>query len=136
MKYAAIALSLLLFAACPSRPHSAETTTLAPPQRDLPNNRVPAVAAPTVDVQLTEYAIKMPSSLAPARYTFNVVNAGKEEHRFVLNQPDGISLWFDEALKPGDSRPLVADLKPGTYNAYCPVDKHKAKGMSATLVVK
>jgi uncharacterized cupredoxin-like copper-binding protein len=28
------------------------------------------------------------------------------------------------------------NLKPGTYEFYCPVDSHKAQGMKGTLTVK
>ena len=31
---------------------------------------------------------------------------------------------------------VTADLKPGTYEFYCPVDSHKAQGMEGTLTVK
>ena len=31
---------------------------------------------------------------------------------------------------------VTADLKPGTYEFYCPVDSHKAQGMKGTLTVK
>jgi uncharacterized cupredoxin-like copper-binding protein len=31
---------------------------------------------------------------------------------------------------------VTVDLKPGTYEYYCPVDGHKAAGMKGTLTVK
>ena len=31
---------------------------------------------------------------------------------------------------------VTADLKPGTYEFYCPVDSHKAQGMEGKLTVK
>ena len=31
---------------------------------------------------------------------------------------------------------VTADLKPGTYEFYCPVDSHKSQGMEGTLTVK
>jgi plastocyanin len=31
---------------------------------------------------------------------------------------------------------VTADLKPGTYEFYCPVDSHKAQGMKGTITIK
>ena len=36
----------------------------------------------------------------------------------------------------GAKTSVTADLKPGTYEYYCPVDGHKAAGMEGTLTVK
>jgi uncharacterized cupredoxin-like copper-binding protein len=36
----------------------------------------------------------------------------------------------------GGKSTVTADLKPGTYEFYCPVDGHKAAGMKGTLTVK
>jgi plastocyanin len=36
----------------------------------------------------------------------------------------------------GGKSTVTVDLKPGTYEFYCPVDGHKAAGMEGTLTVK
>ena len=36
----------------------------------------------------------------------------------------------------GGKTSVTADLKPGTYTFYCPVDGHRAAGMEGKLVVK
>ena len=36
----------------------------------------------------------------------------------------------------GQKSTVTANLKPGTYTFYCPVDGHKAAGMKGTLTVK
>src|SRR5215216_3805618 len=36
----------------------------------------------------------------------------------------------------GAKTSVTADLKPGTYEYYCPVDGHKAAGMEGKLTVK
>jgi plastocyanin len=36
----------------------------------------------------------------------------------------------------GEKSTVTADLKPGTYTFYCPVDGHEAAGMKGTLTVK
>ena len=144
MKYAVIAASLLLLAACPSPSRRDETknappktsTTLAPgktttitqPQNDMQSRRSPAVANQTVEVQLVEYAVRVPQALAAGKYTLHIVNAGKEDHGFVLDG-NATHVALAEALKRGDTTQLDVELKPGTYNVYCPVDKHKDRGM-------
>ena len=42
-----------------------------------------------------------------------------------------------ETVQPGAGKSTVtADLKPGKYEFYCPVDGHKQAGMKGTLTVK
>jgi plastocyanin len=36
----------------------------------------------------------------------------------------------------GGKTSVTADLKPGKYVFYCPVDSHRAQGMEGTLTVK
>jgi plastocyanin len=36
----------------------------------------------------------------------------------------------------GGKTSVTADLKPGTYQFYCPVDSHRPQGMEGTLTVK
>jgi plastocyanin len=41
-----------------------------------------------------------------------------------------------ETVNQGGVSTVTADLKPGTYEFYCPVDGHKQAGMKGTLTVK
>jgi plastocyanin len=41
-----------------------------------------------------------------------------------------------EIVTGQDAPPLTVDLKPGTYEFYCPVGDHRAQGMEGKLVVK
>jgi plastocyanin len=41
-----------------------------------------------------------------------------------------------ETVTSGDAPPITVDLKPGTYEYYCPVAGHKEAGMKGTLTVK
>jgi uncharacterized cupredoxin-like copper-binding protein len=38
-------------------------------------------------------------------------------------------------LQGGQSASLPVDLQPGTYEIWCPVGEHKAKGMTTTITV-
>ncbi|HET6509330.1 MAG TPA: plastocyanin/azurin family copper-binding protein [Baekduia sp.] len=39
-------------------------------------------------------------------------------------------------VQPGGTSTVTADLKPGTYTFYCPVDGHRQAGMKGTLTVR
>ncbi len=41
-----------------------------------------------------------------------------------------------QTVTAGGTSTVTADLKPGKYEFYCPVDSHRADGMQGTLVVK
>jgi plastocyanin len=41
-----------------------------------------------------------------------------------------------ETVTQGGKSTVTADLKPGTYEFYCPVDGHKQAGMEGKLTVK
>ena len=41
-----------------------------------------------------------------------------------------------ETVTGGEAPPIEVDLKPGTYEFYCPVGGHKEAGMKGTLTVK
>jgi len=87
-----------------------------------------------VEVKLTEFAIKMPSTVPPGLVAFNVTNAGTIEHNFVV-VGEGIEKQFDIDLKPGETRSLPIDLPTGTYSVYSPVNDHKARNMQRELRV-
>lgn len=41
-----------------------------------------------------------------------------------------------ETVTAGGTSTVTADLKPGKYEFYCPVDSHRADGMEGTLTVR
>ena len=89
-----------------------------------------------VDVTLTNFAIDMPTELAPGPVRFTIVNNGAAPHSFVL-EGEGIRKALANTLQPGDSARLNADLVPGTYTIFCPVGQgaHRAQGMELELRV-
>ena len=65
--------------------------------------------------------------------TVQVKNDGATAHALVIEAPGGEVKT--PTLAPGKSATLAADLKAGTYEMYCPIDGHRAKGMKGKLVV-
>jgi uncharacterized cupredoxin-like copper-binding protein len=93
-----------------------------------------AAAGAPVAVSLREFAIAMPDSLPAGPTTFQVTNNGTIEHSFEI-EGQGIEQKLDHNLKPGETMTLQVDLKPGSYDAYCPVDGHRGQGMEVKLTV-
>jgi uncharacterized cupredoxin-like copper-binding protein len=88
----------------------------------------------TVEVRLTEYRIEMPMQLRAGRTVFKVTNVGGVFHRFEV-EGGGIEKEVEPGLEAGQTKTLELDLKPGTYEVYCPVHGHKKAGMSLRLKV-
>lgn len=65
--------------------------------------------------------------------TVQVKNDGAIGHALEIAGPDGE--FKTSTIAPGKSATLKADLKPGTYEMYCPIDGHKDKGMKGEIKV-
>jgi uncharacterized cupredoxin-like copper-binding protein len=91
-------------------------------------------AAGTVEVHLSEYAIKMPDTLPAGPTTFVVHNDGKKIHSFRIEGP-GFSEILAKPVEPEMTESLQVTLQPGEYKVYCPVGSHENKGMKTTLKV-
>jgi uncharacterized cupredoxin-like copper-binding protein len=67
--------------------------------------------------------------------TFDVANDGQVVHSLTVEGPD-VSSTLDKDLQPGNSGELTVDLsEPGTYEFYCPIDRHKGLGMVGEITV-
>src|SRR5439155_6343924 len=91
----------------------------------------------TVKIGETEYQLS-PSTVnvKPGEVTFDVSNDGQVSHSLEVEGPSG-DKEIEGEIAPGDSGTLTVDRsKPGTYEMYCPVDSHKAQGMTGEVVVK
>ena len=105
----------------------------------------------SVDVRLDEFHIT-PSiaNVAAGKVTFVARNAGREEHEMVVvrtNKSGGSLLKGDEAseagsageiseTKPGASKQVTLNLKPGHYVLLCNVPGHFKAGMYKNFIVK
>ena len=116
-------------AAAPTTAAAAATTTATPGA-----GSAAAASGTPVAVSEKEYSIGLtPTALTAGTYTFNVDNAGQYKHNLVIegNGVDAKSDTFD----PGKSGALTVKLAPGTYDVYCSIPTHKAKGMDLTITV-
>ncbi len=98
------------------------------------SDATPATEANVVQVELTEFEIRMPEELPAGETTFEVTNVGDAEHNFEV-EGQGIEEEFEENLQPGETKTMTLDLAPGTYEVYCPVGDHAERGMRLELTV-
>ena len=89
-----------------------------------------------VDLVLLEWLIDLPEEIRAGQVNFVVTNEGSEEHSLVV-EGNGLVFELPAPLDSGESSILSAELPPGEYVVYCPVDdgEHRDKGMEATLLV-
>jgi uncharacterized cupredoxin-like copper-binding protein len=91
-------------------------------------------ASAAASVSETEFKLDPSSARASAgSVSVQVKNDGTTQHALVIEAPGGEVKT--PTLAPGKSATLKLDLKPGTYEMYCPIDGHKNKGMKGELVV-
>jgi plastocyanin len=68
------------------------------------------------------------------KVTITMDNPSSLPHAVAI-EGNGVDEEGDTVMQGGKST-VSADLKPGTYTFYCPVDGHKQAGMEGTLTVK
>jgi len=92
-------------------------------------------ASSSVDISETEYKLNPADPTAKAgQVTFNVSNDGGVTHALEV-EGNGVEEETD-SISAGQSGKLTVDLKPGTYEIYCPIDGHRDLGMEGTLTVQ
>lgn len=95
-----------------------------------------AAAAQSVPVTLNEWKVDMKRDTVPAGpITFRVTNDGTMLHAFHI-EGTGVDKETRQISK-GESASLTLNLKPGTYELYCPMSEltHKKAGMVRKLTV-
>lgn len=87
--------------------------------------------ATTLDISLSEFAIKGNLEAKPGNVTLDVSNDGSVNHNVVLTNGPRTS-----DISPRDSTTLsLGNLGPGTYQLICDIAGHKEAGMVAALTV-
>ena len=97
---------------------------------------VAAAQSVRVPVTLTEWKVDTKSDTVPSgSVTFRVTNDGSMLHAFHV-EGAGVDKETRQIAK-GESASLVLNLKPGTYELYCPMSdlSHKKAGMTRKLTV-
>jgi iron uptake system component EfeO len=103
------------------------TTSSSGPAASLPEG--------TIAVEATNYAFTPSTISVPAgEVTFQVKNAGTEEHEFEIFQGDTVVDEI-EGLVPGLTKDLTVTLAAGDYQFKCLLNGHDQLGMIGTLTV-
>lgn len=89
----------------------------------------------TIDVDLKEFRIIMPSTLEAGDVTLSVSDSGSLEHNIDIVGPGIDHKTFPTNLRPGETLTMEVAFRPGTYTIYCPVGQHRARGMVTTVRV-
>lgn len=110
------------------------TPSAATPVAEREPAVVPIVAAETVDVSLVEWSVELATELDAGPIAFQVSNDGSSRHSLAV-EGEGIDATLAMNLQPGESATLEVDLEPGSYVVYCPVGRHRDRGMETELKV-
>lgn len=89
----------------------------------------------TIEIGETEFAldpatVKLDES---GVYTFRAANNGSVTHALEL-EGEGVEAETED-IAPGASADLKVELKPGTYELYCPIGNHEQQGMKGSVTV-
>jgi uncharacterized cupredoxin-like copper-binding protein len=103
---------------------------------EKPGAAAPAAPAHTVAATESEFKIALASATVPAgKITFDVKNAGKIQHDFVVSGPGVPASAKTPLIDAGASANVSVTLAAGKYTIYCSVPGHRAAGMVTTLTV-
>ena len=91
-----------------------------------------------VPISTTEFAISPEYTRLsiPGIYTIDVTNEGRIPHAIVVERKrDGVKVT-SPPIPPGKTVDFNVNLSdPGTYDVYCPIDGHRAKGEHAVITM-
>ncbi|HJU52738.1 MAG TPA: cupredoxin domain-containing protein [Acidimicrobiia bacterium] len=115
----------------------------APAAQAAGGQPLPGDGIPGVDISLGEWALVPSATEArPGTITFRFRNLGTVPHALrIRTSGSGRERleWRAEAIDPGESGLLVADLAPGAYDIDCPIEdahgEHDQLGMEMSFVV-
>lgn len=66
---------------------------------------------------------------------FRLVNRGTVDHDFGIPSLQGHNEHETHLVKPGETKVVEIEMKPGTYEAVCTIPGHKEAGMTVMIEV-
>lgn len=88
------------------------------------------------DSEAFRFVLSRPTVPA-GKVTIEFVNHGQDEHNLhATEESEGTEAGSLPNTAPNGHLSLTLDLRPGSYNLFCSIPGHEAKGMKATLVVE
>lgn len=92
-------------------------------------------AAMTVTVVEKDFSIELSeTSFMSGTHTFRVQNQGRSPHDLRIEGP-GVANAGSPVINRGGTAELTVTLQPGTYQVWCSVGNHRARGMDTTITV-
>jgi plastocyanin len=90
-----------------------------------------------IDVSETDFKLDPADPTVKAgQVTINATNDGQTTHNIEIEGNGIEETTLPNDLAPGDNGSLTVDLKPGTYEWYCPIANHKELGMKGEVTVQ
>ncbi|GGR07113.1 plastocyanin/azurin family copper-binding protein [Deinococcus ruber] len=91
-----------------------------------------------VQVKLSEWSMGMEDTKVKGAVQFDVSNVGKFPHVLTIEGKIGGQAFVISSmlLKAGEATSMTVTLPAGTYNVYCPLPGHAARGMVGTLTIE
>ena len=119
---------VLLLSACGSRSASGPGSESPPAAQGTPE--------PVVGVVMREFEFEpRPLKAKAGIVRFQLMNRGTVEHDFAIPGLAAHEEHERHLLKPGETRVIELELKPGIYEAICTIPGHKEAGMVVTIEV-
>ena len=91
---------------------------------------------PSVTVVLREFEFEpKPLKAKAGKVLFLLLNRGTVDHDFMIPSVMGTMEHEKDLVKPGRSKTIEIELKPGTYEVICTIPGHQDAGMKVQLEV-
>lgn len=101
--------------------------------RDEPTAARPTDGGTRIEVSETEYSITLPRTDFPSgTYTLVVDNFGRAGHDLAIKGP-GVDVV--KRLPDGTQAEIIVTFQPGTYELWCSIEDHRARGMLRTVTI-